>query len=223
MDRTSLDRLGLLKSWIPQRDSSTEVSRDFWMPDQSCRVCYECDSLFTLFNRRHHCRLCGRVFCNKCTSNSVPVPPREPRSLQEECEKVRVCHFCFKQWQQGFNHAIQVSNLDSNTFLSATSFISIKSSGTGDSSISSITSVPHSSVLCSHQLAVMESSIVRQNSVVTARGRTDPADTGVGDQLTNQFSFSTTRYFSSHLYLFYIGKLQYLSFLCFQMLIGRFP
>lgn len=193
MDRTSLDRLGLLKSWIPQRDSSTEVSRDFWMPDQSCRVCYECDSLFTLFNRRHHCRLCGRVFCNKCTSNSVPVPPREPRSLQEECEKVRVCHFCFKQWQQGFNHAIQVSNLDSNTFLSATSFISIKSSGTGDSSISSITSVPHSSVLCSHQLAVMESSIVRQNSVVTARGRTDPADTGVGDQLTNQFSFSTTR------------------------------
>ncbi|WP_458439374.1 FYVE zinc finger domain-containing protein, partial [Klebsiella pneumoniae] len=35
------------------------------MPDQSCRVCYECDSQFTLFNRKHHCRLCGRIFCNK--------------------------------------------------------------------------------------------------------------------------------------------------------------
>jgi len=200
MDRTSLDLLGLLKSWIPQRDSSADVSRDFWMPDESCRVCYECDSLFTLFNRRHHCRLCGRVFCAKCTSNSIPVPPREPRLLQEECEKVRVCHYCYKQWKQGFNHAIQVSNLDSNTFLSAASFISVKSSGTGDSSSSSITSVPHSPVLSSCQSAVMESSLVRQNNVATAKGSTDPADIGIGDPLTNQFSFCTTRYFSSHLY-----------------------
>ncbi|XP_055827740.1 1-phosphatidylinositol-3-phosphate 5-kinase FAB1B-like isoform X2 [Solanum dulcamara] len=193
MDSPSLDLFGLLKSWIPQRDSSADLSRDFWMPDQSCRVCYECDSLFTLFNRRHHCRLCGRVFCAKCTSNSIPVPPREPRLLQEQCEKVRVCHFCFKQWQQGFNHAIQVSNLDFNTFLSAASFISLKSSGTGGSSSSSITSVTRSSVLSPRQSAVMESSLVRQNSVATARGSTDPADTGVRDPLTNQFSFCTTR------------------------------
>ncbi|PHU24803.1 1-phosphatidylinositol-3-phosphate 5-kinase FAB1B [Capsicum chinense] len=193
MDRTSLDLLGLLKSWIPKRDSSVEVSRDFWMPDQSCRVCYECDSLFTLFNRRHHCRLCGRVFCAKCTSNSVPVPPREPGLLKEECEKVRVCHFCFKQWQQSLNHAIQVSNLDSNSFLSAASFISSKSSGTGDSASISITSVPHSSVLSPLQSPVMESSLVSQNSVATARGSTDPADKRVGDLSTNQFSFCTTR------------------------------
>ncbi|XP_009766672.1 1-phosphatidylinositol-3-phosphate 5-kinase FAB1B isoform X1 [Nicotiana tabacum] len=190
MDRTFLDLVGLLKSWIPQRESSANVSRDFWMPDHSCRVCYECDSLFTLFNRRHHCRLCGRVFCSKCTSNSVPAPPREPRSVQEECEKVRVCHFCFKQWEQGFNHAIR--NLDSSTFLSATSFISIKSSGTGDSSSITITSVPHSSVLSPRQAAVMESSLERL-SVATAKGSSDPADTGVRDLSTNQFSFCTTR------------------------------
>ncbi|XP_059302981.1 1-phosphatidylinositol-3-phosphate 5-kinase FAB1B-like isoform X1 [Lycium ferocissimum] len=196
MDRTSLDLLGLLKSWmpLPRGESSANESRDFWMPDQSCRVCYECDSLFTLFNRRHHCRLCGRVFCAKCTSNSVPAPPREPRSLQEECEKVRVCHFCFKQWQQAFNHAFEVSNLDSNTFLSAASFISIKSSETGDTSSISITSVPHPSVLSPpRQSAVMESSLVRQDSVTTVRGSTDPADTRVGNPSTNQFSFSTTR------------------------------
>ncbi|KAJ8535790.1 hypothetical protein K7X08_034191 [Anisodus acutangulus] len=192
MDRASLDLLRLLKSWIPlpRGESSANESRDFWMPDQSCRVCYECDSVFTLFNRRHHCRLCGRVFCAKCTSNSIPAPPREPRSLQEECEKVRVCHFCFKQWQQSFNHA----NLDSSTFLSATSFISIRSSETGDSSSISITSVPHSSVLSPpRQSAVMESSLVRQDSIATVRGSTDPADSGVGDPSTNQFSFCTTR------------------------------
>nr|XP_016485016.1 PREDICTED: 1-phosphatidylinositol-3-phosphate 5-kinase FAB1B-like isoform X2 [Nicotiana tabacum] len=190
MDRTFLDLVGLLKSWIPQRESSANVSRDFWMPDHSCRVCYECDSLFTLFNRRHHCRLCGRVFCAKCTSNSVPAPSREPRSVQEECEKVRVCHFCFKQWEQGFNHAIR--NLDSSTFLSATSFISIKSSGTGDSSSITITSVPHSSVLSPRQAAVMESSLERL-SVATEKGSSDPADTGVRDLSTNQFSFCTIR------------------------------
>ncbi|CAN4085113.1 unnamed protein product [Withania somnifera] len=163
------------------------------MPDHSCRVCYECDSLFTLFNRRHHCRLCGRVFCAKCTSNSIPLPPREATSLEEECEKVRVCHFCFNQWQQAFNHSIQVSNLDSNTFLSAASFISSKSSETGDSSSISITSVPHSSVLGPHQSAEMESSLVRIINVATTKGSTDPADRGVGDLSTDEFAFCTTR------------------------------
>eukprot|EP00850_Spirogloea_muscicola_P003685 SM000015S01185 [mRNA] locus=s15:293391:303876:+ [translate_table: standard] len=66
------------------------MSRDFWMPDRACRVCYECDAQFTIFTRKHHCRICGRVFCGRCTLNTIPA------SETDEGERVRVCSFCFR-------------------------------------------------------------------------------------------------------------------------------
>ncbi|KAK7821774.1 1-phosphatidylinositol-3-phosphate 5-kinase fab1b [Quercus suber] len=88
-DKTFSELAGIVKSLIPWRSEPPNVSRDFWMPDQSCRVCYECDSQFTIFNRKHHCRLCGRVFCARCTANSVPAPSGDQSTSREECEKIR--------------------------------------------------------------------------------------------------------------------------------------
>ncbi|TYI77948.1 hypothetical protein E1A91_D06G176300v1 [Gossypium mustelinum] len=93
--------VSLLKSWLPWQSEAANVSRDFWMPGHSCRVCYDCDAQFTLFNRRHHCRLCGRVFCAKCTANSIPAPSYDPQIPLEEQEMMRVCDYCFKQWRLG--------------------------------------------------------------------------------------------------------------------------
>lgn len=90
----------IVKSWIPRRAEPAKMSRDFWMPDESCRVCYECDSQFTIFNRKHHCRLCGRVFCARCTANSIPALSDEPQNVREDGDKIRVCNYCFKQWKQ---------------------------------------------------------------------------------------------------------------------------
>mmetsp|Transcript_17869 Transcript_17869/g.27612 ORF Transcript_17869/g.27612 Transcript_17869/m.27612 type:complete len:160 (+) Transcript_17869:384-863(+) len=39
-----------------------------WMPDQACKYCYEYGDKFTVFQRRHHCRLCGQAFYNNCSS-----------------------------------------------------------------------------------------------------------------------------------------------------------
>ncbi|RNE98721.1 putative small GTP-binding protein Rab7 [Trypanosoma rangeli] len=30
-----------------------------------------CDVSFSLFNRKHHCRLCGRLFCAACCSHAI--------------------------------------------------------------------------------------------------------------------------------------------------------
>jgi anaerobic ribonucleoside-triphosphate reductase len=38
----------------------------FWMPDSVSKECYECGDKFTTFRRRHHCRVCGQIFCSKC-------------------------------------------------------------------------------------------------------------------------------------------------------------
>lgn len=98
-DKTFADVVKLLTSWLPRRSNPDNVSRDFWMPDHSCRVCYDCDTQFTIFNRRHHCRRCGRIFCGKCTTNSIPASSGPDRNI-DEGDKIRVCNFCFKQWEQ---------------------------------------------------------------------------------------------------------------------------
>lgn len=46
-----------------------------WMPDRLCKTCYSCDLPFTFLRRRHHCRICGQVFCNACSSYFVPAAP----------------------------------------------------------------------------------------------------------------------------------------------------
>ncbi|KAK7363357.1 hypothetical protein VNO77_05497 [Canavalia gladiata] len=146
-DKKISDLVDVVRSWIPRRAEPPNVSRDFWMPDQSCRVCYECDSQFTIFNRRHHCRMCGRVFCAKCTANSIPASSDEPNTGREDWERIRVCNYCFQQWEQG------LATVDNGTpsatpclspSPSSTSLVSTKSSCTCHSSGSTAGSVPYS-------------------------------------------------------------------------------
>ena len=40
-------------------------------PVISRQECYECGTLFTTFKRRHHCRLCGQIFCYDCCSDII--------------------------------------------------------------------------------------------------------------------------------------------------------
>ncbi|XP_038192235.1 zinc finger FYVE domain-containing protein 26 isoform X2 [Arvicola amphibius] len=64
-------------------------ARDQWVPDETestCMVC--CRERFTMFNRRHHCRRCGRLVCGSCSSKKMVV---------EGCREnpVRVCDQCY--------------------------------------------------------------------------------------------------------------------------------
>lgn len=61
-----------------QQHHSMPVDRQHWMPDQLCKQCYACEIPFTVFRRRHHCRLCGQVFCNACSAHFVPTTTTTP-------------------------------------------------------------------------------------------------------------------------------------------------
>ncbi|XP_074548541.1 zinc finger FYVE domain-containing protein 26 [Halichoeres trimaculatus] len=64
-------------------------ARKDWVPDTQQHVCMVCKrERFTMFNRRHHCRRCGRLVCNACSEHTMPV---------EGCpgEEVRVCDQCY--------------------------------------------------------------------------------------------------------------------------------
>ena len=47
-----------------------------WVPDDAARGCMLCGRAFHIIrNRRHHCRGCGQVVCNKCSTEVRPSPP----------------------------------------------------------------------------------------------------------------------------------------------------
>jgi len=68
---------------------TVDLSRKYWMSDKSCTVCYNCGKDFTFFRRRHHCRLCGQIFCQSCSSNTING------SRYNLPGTVRVCDDCF--------------------------------------------------------------------------------------------------------------------------------
>mgnify|MGYP006084021989 CR=1 FL=1 len=62
-----------------------------WMPDKICKVCYNCEDPFTMYRRRHHCRMCGQVFCDRCSSEYVDGSqiPGLGAGLHRACQ---LCH-----------------------------------------------------------------------------------------------------------------------------------
>ena len=46
-----------------------------WAFDDLETACSSCKADFHPFNRKHHCRLCGKIFCNDCSSQRAMIPP----------------------------------------------------------------------------------------------------------------------------------------------------
>ena len=60
-----------------------------WVPDELVDSCTSCMQSFNLIRRRHHCRNCGQIYCNNCSSHFVPL------SQFGYHKPVRVCDGCF--------------------------------------------------------------------------------------------------------------------------------
>lgn len=58
-----------------------------WVPDEESGACMLCGVKFTVVNRRHHCRRCGKIVCGKCSSAEF--------MLVNLRKLARVCNQCF--------------------------------------------------------------------------------------------------------------------------------
>ena len=66
-----------------------------WMPNESSTTCYDCGKSFGLLLRKHHCRVCGIIFCKFCSSRTLTgrqfgLP-----------QAVRVCNYCYSRYTKG--------------------------------------------------------------------------------------------------------------------------
>lgn len=43
-----------------------EYPKPVWQPDSESSNCASCKKSFSLFTRKHHCRVCGHIFCSTC-------------------------------------------------------------------------------------------------------------------------------------------------------------
>jgi len=60
-------------------------------------TCAACDMEWSLSKRRHHCRLCGDVYCDACSPHKVELP-LEGKEFQKP---VRICKYCYSDVEQG--------------------------------------------------------------------------------------------------------------------------
>jgi len=74
--------------------SAEPIRRDHWKPDEAVLECEEpsCKKPFTLFDRRHHCRKCGGIFCAAHSSNTMGL--NHDAQPEEKERKYRVCLAC---------------------------------------------------------------------------------------------------------------------------------
>jgi len=75
----------------PSTSPPVPMNKADWVPDKDATRCQnsECRKPFVFLRRKHHCRHCGRVFCDACTQNRYRYPGAEVQEPQ------RVCQVCF--------------------------------------------------------------------------------------------------------------------------------
>jgi len=90
------DNFFLLRWDTPERGSKPPLEAPSWVSDKDRSHCTnkQCGAKFSVSTRRHHCRGCGDVFCNKCTATKRSLPDFGYGTA------VRVCDKCSWLWPQ---------------------------------------------------------------------------------------------------------------------------
>lgn len=78
--------------------------KDHWVPDEAVTKCTACGTDFGAFVRRHHCRNCGDIFCDKCTHGRIAL------TADESAQPVRVCDRCMAEVTQRLSNAKEAAN-----------------------------------------------------------------------------------------------------------------
>ncbi|CEP17466.1 hypothetical protein [Parasitella parasitica] len=73
----------------------------FWESNEQALDCRRCHRWFNFLTRRHHCRKCGQVVCDRCSanrallpSNQIILPPNTTPDAENYLQPQRICDTC---------------------------------------------------------------------------------------------------------------------------------
>jgi len=85
------DEKGRVFSWSVSSRPIGKGMVDHWVRDEVAEACVDCGIKFTIYERKHHCRNCGKVFCSSCSQYQAEIPRMKIH------QPVRVCKPCLDQ------------------------------------------------------------------------------------------------------------------------------
>lgn len=80
--------------------SGKSPTRAHWRRDLTRHSCALCDKNFTFFERRHHCRRCGDIFCAEHTSHLLKLGLDAQFTLGGQGLLCKVCDNCCRDYEQ---------------------------------------------------------------------------------------------------------------------------
>lgn len=99
MNRPRMEQTDSTTQPIPDVDNYMEYFVPQWQPDAEATACPICNTPFSFWYRKHHCRKCGRVVCASCSPHRITIPrqfivrpPAEPRTGQAMPGVVQYAH-----------------------------------------------------------------------------------------------------------------------------------
>eukprot|EP01126_Amoeba_proteus_P066889 TRINITY_DN9767_c0_g2_i1.p1 TRINITY_DN9767_c0_g2~~TRINITY_DN9767_c0_g2_i1.p1 ORF type:complete len:237 (-),score=23.87 TRINITY_DN9767_c0_g2_i1:30-740(-) len=74
------------------------LPKSAWVQDEQASHCHSCTIDFGLVMRRHHCRLCGQVYCNDCCDIFISMKSLQEKKMKSQEE--RSCWSCLLRLNQ---------------------------------------------------------------------------------------------------------------------------
>ncbi|KAK6094446.1 Vacuolar protein-sorting-associated protein 27 [Batrachochytrium dendrobatidis] len=123
----AMKKEGVIFPPIDAADTAAAIIDTQTVPDWTdSELCMRCRTAFTTFNRKHHCRNCGKTYCNDCSSKRIPL------AHLGITEPVRVCDTCHTKLATkspaNTNDFAKANSANSTTGLGASSTTSTASS-----------------------------------------------------------------------------------------------
>lgn len=88
-----------------------------WAPDGESNYCSDCYEQFSLMNRKHHCRGCGRLLCHACSNYWMLIPEDKIITVAHNPSDLKVpqrccgsCATCLQGYQSDLRHMVSRAN-----------------------------------------------------------------------------------------------------------------
>jgi hypothetical protein len=102
-DNTDIKESFVQETWEDLKHSfdgfwNTKLYKKY-VQDNIVTSCYTCNTQFTFYIRKHHCRSCGKIFCFNCSNKKIKVPDDlcSYYSYHFYFNEDRVCDNCFQE------------------------------------------------------------------------------------------------------------------------------